>query len=82
MDAEADKAALACLPLCAPQIGALLQRPDLTSELHAAEPYAAASLVTAVLWGVCLLPGTESSATEQRTKACMHLHSTAGHCLE
>jgi hypothetical protein len=81
MDAEADQAVLACLPLYASQIGALLQRPGLASKLHAAEPYAAASLVTAVLRANSMLPASPT-ADERRTKACMHLHGTAGHCLE
>jgi hypothetical protein len=82
MDAEADTEALACLPPLAPQISAVLQRPDLTSKLHAAEPYAAASLVTAVLRATCMLPGTLSSAHERRDEAFERLHGTAGHCLE
>ena len=80
MDAEVDQAALACLPLYASQFGALLQRPGLTSELHAAEPYAAASLVTAVLQATHMLASSPSA--ERGTEECMQLHGTAGHCLE
>ena len=68
MDAEADMEALACLPPLAPQIGALLRRPGLTSQLHAAEPYAAASLVTAVLRATCMLRGTPASVNGQLTR--------------
>ena len=82
MDAEADTEALACLPPLGPRIGAVLQRPGLTSELHAAEPYAAASLVTAVLRATCMLPGTLSSSRDRRDETFERLHGTAGHCLE
>jgi hypothetical protein len=81
MDAEADKAVLACLPLFAPQIGALLQQPGLCSKLHAAEPYAAASLVTSLLQATCMLYGTPT-AEKRQAEAFVYLHGAAGHCLE
>lgn len=44
-----------CLPSSAHQIVALLRRPGIVHDLHAAEPYAVVSLVMAVLQPTCTL---------------------------
>ena len=72
---------MACLPMYAPEIGALLQRPGLIPELHTAAPFAAAGLGMSVLQAVCALPITPA-AEAQRSEAFNQLRCAAGHCLE
>lgn len=78
---DADPEALACLPKYGPEIGALLRRPGLISDLHAAEPFAAVSLVLAVLQASSALRKT-AHADELHMQALQHMQCAAGHCLE
>ena len=78
---DADPEALACLPRYAPEIGALLRRPGLINDLHAAEPFAAVSLVLAVLQASFALRKTPC-ADELHMQALQHMQCAAVHCLE
>lgn len=78
---DADPEALACLPRYAPEIGALLRRPGLISDLHAAEPCAAFSLVLAVLQASFALRKAPY-ADELHMQALQHMQCATGHCLE
>jgi hypothetical protein len=75
----ADQELKACLPSLAPEIGAFLRRPGLIHDLHAAEPYAAASIVMAML-GVrtaCLSPFLGLSSMLSCSATCAALQTTA-----
>jgi hypothetical protein len=81
LDNDADPEALACLPRYAPEIGALLRRPGLISDLHAAEPFAAVSLVLAVLQASFALRKAPH-ADELHMQALQHMQCAAVHCLK
>jgi hypothetical protein len=78
---DADSEAVNSLPLLAKPIGDVLRRPGVIHDLHAAEPYAAVSLVLAVLQAVFSLPKTPLG-DELRRQAQVHMRGAAGHCLE
>lgn len=78
---DANSEAVDSLPLLAKPIGDVLRRPGVIRDLHAAEPYAAVSLVLAVLQAVFSLPKTPLG-DELRRQALVHMRGAAGHCLE
>lgn len=77
----ADQELKACLPSLAPEIGALLRRPGLIHDLHAAEPYAAASIVMALLGVPYGLP-VSLYGVEQHAQLFRHMRGAADHCLQ
>jgi hypothetical protein len=79
VDDEANGEVLTCLASSAPQIGSLLQRPDLIADLHAAEPYAVVSLVVwcCGLPSRCLVSTLEMIGMLRHTTTCRVLQGIA-----